>query len=84
MTEQDKSGASSPGRKLASEVGGELKREAGAWLKWFAVGAVVGAVILGGLGFYILGFKGLLGGAAVGAILGGTGLWLFYLNATTL
>lgn len=69
---------------LGDEIIGEVKREAGAWLKWAATGAVLGAVILGGLGFYLLGFMGLLGGAAAGAVLGAIGLWLFYLNATTL
>ncbi len=80
MSEQHKPESSS----LGNEIKGERRREAGAWLKWAFAGAAIGAMILGGLGFLILGYSGLFGGAAMGAALGGIGLWSFYLNATTL
>jgi hypothetical protein len=80
MSDQDKVEPPSFG----NEVKGELKKEAKAWLKWAFVGAAIGATLLGGFGFFVLGFSGLLGGAALGAIIGALGFWLFYLNATTL
>ena len=69
---------------LGSEIKADVKREVGTWFKWAAAGAMVGAVLLGGLGAYLLGSQGLLWGAGSGAVMGGLGSWLFYLNATTL
>jgi len=71
-------------RSLLGEVGQGLKNEAKSWLLWAGIGAVIGALTLGGLGLYLMGALGLFGGAAAGAILGGLGAWLFYMNATTL
>ena len=39
----------------------------------------VGAVVLGGIGLIIFGLKGLLIGAGLGAVVGGVGVWLFWL-----
>ncbi|MDP6963653.1 MAG: hypothetical protein QGF46_05750 [Planctomycetota bacterium] len=80
MIDQNKPESSSFGK----ELGEELKKEAGAWLKSLIMGAVLGAIILGSLGFYLLGTTGLLGGLAVGAVVGGVGLWLLYLNMNSL
>lgn len=80
MNEQDPQ----PPKSLGREVRDEAVREAGVWLKWAAVGALVGALLLGGLGLALFGFLGMLGGAGVGAVLGGVAFWAFYLNATTL
>ena len=84
MTKPNRSEETSFGRELAGEVGGELKREAGVWLKWFVGGALVGAVLFGGFGLYLFGIKGFLVGAAIGAAVGGVALWLFYLYANTI
>ena len=69
---------------FVSEVKDGVVREMGTWLKWALAGAVVGAVLLGGLGGYFLGFEGFLWGAGAGAAVGGLGFGLFYLNANTL
>lgn len=71
-------------RTLGQEVREDIVREAGVWLRWAVVGAIVGAVLVGGVGFWVFGFPGLVWGAGIGAALGGVGSWLFYLHATTL
>lgn len=68
---------------IARAVGKELVRETGRSLRWGGAGAVVGAVGLGGVGFYLLGLKGLAIGACAGAVLGGLAALWFYFEAST-
>ena len=75
-----------PSESLTKEVGrGVVKgllQEAKATLKWGVGGAMFGAAVLGGLGFWKFGTLGLGVGALAGAVLGGVGgIWV-YLSAT--
>lgn len=65
---------------FAREVGSGLKAEVRTSLRWAFWGAGLGAVVVGAVGFWLLGGTGLAYGAAVGAVAGGFGAWLFYLN----
>ena len=67
-------------KTFAKEVLSGLKEEARTSLRWAIGGAIVGAVVLGGIGLIIFGLKGLLIGAGLGAVVGGVGLSLLYLN----
>ncbi len=58
-------------KETSREVGKHLIVETGNALKWAAVGALIGAAALGGLGFWKFGVIGLAIGATFGAIIGG-------------
>lgn len=73
-----------PSSPIVEGVKEGLVEEAGRWLKWAFGGALLGALVLGGLGLYWFGLTGLGIGAAAGAVLGGFGAWLFYVSATSL
>ena len=65
-------------KETAREVGKELFNQSKLTLKWALGGAVVGALALGGVGFWFLGLSGLGVGALIGAVLGGfVGGWLY-------
>jgi len=70
----------SPGfmEEMARDVGKDLASETKTTLKWALGGAIVGALIIGGIGFWLLGMKVLgvsaLIGAVIGAIAGG---WIY-------
>ena len=65
---------------LAKEIRDGLAEEAKSWVRWAIAGAIVGAVLLGGIGAYFAGLKGLGIGALAGAVLGGIGVGLLYLQ----
>lgn len=67
-------------KPLAKEVLSGLKEDARSWLRWAIGGAIAGAVVLGGIGLILFGLKGLLIGAGIGAVVGGVGVSLLYLN----
>ncbi|MHC4938654.1 MAG: hypothetical protein ACYTHK_06770 [Planctomycetota bacterium] len=69
------------GDSLAKEIRDGLAEEAKSWLLWALAGAIVGAVLLGGIGAYFAGLKGLGIGALAGAALGGIGVGIIYLQA---
>ena len=65
-------------KETAREVGKELISQSKLTLKWALGGAVIGALALGGVGFWFLGISGLGFGALIGAVLGGfLGGWLY-------
>ncbi len=63
------------GRGLVSELGVSLR-----WALW---GAIIGALLLGGAGFWYFSWQGLGYGLLAGAVIGGVGAWLFYLFASS-
>jgi hypothetical protein len=68
--------AKSETEEFIKDVGKDLLRETGTTIKWAVGGALVGAVVLGGLGLWKFGITSLTIGAVVGAALGGaTGFW---------
>lgn len=72
---QDEDNSSPP--SVAREVGKGLIEDARSTLRWVGGGALVGALGLGGAGFWFFGTDGLLYGAAIGAVAGAlVALWL--------
>jgi hypothetical protein len=69
---------------VVKEVGKGLLKEARPTLKWGLGGPLVGAVALGGAGWFKFGAKVGLIGAGVGAVVGGIGAGWFYISATGL
>lgn len=66
-------------KELGRDVGKDLLRETVTTLKWAMGGAIVGAVALGGIGFWKFGTTGLAIGAVAGAVVGGAaGFWLYF------
>jgi hypothetical protein len=68
-------------KDVALDVGKGLLSETKITLKWALVGAFIGALIVGGAGFWFLGLKGLGMGALIGAVIGaiaGGGLYLWW------
>jgi len=66
-------------KELGRDVGKDLLRETGTTIKWTVVGALFGAVALGGLGLWKFGAEGLVIGAVVGAVVGGAaGVWVYF------
>ena len=65
--------------EILKDVGKDLLRETGTTIKWGIGGALIGAVILGALGFWKFGEVGLVVGAIAGAVLGGAiGFWAYF------
>lgn len=66
-------------KELGKDVGKGLLQETGTTIKWAAGGALLGALVLGGLGLWKFGTVGLGVGAIAGAVLGGiAGGWLYF------
>lgn len=66
-------------KEVGREVGKGLIRETGITIKWALGGALIGGVVLGGLGFWKFGTTGLAIGAIVGAVVGGVlGGWTYF------
>ncbi|MGB0413109.1 MAG: hypothetical protein ACPGJU_01570 [Coraliomargarita sp.] len=62
-------------KEVGREVGKDLVRETGTAIKWAVGGALIGAVVLGGLGFWKFGVTGLAIRAIVGGVVGG---WFYF------
>jgi hypothetical protein len=71
------------GKQLARGLGVGLVEEGRTWLRFAGAGAGLGAIGLGGAGFWYFGLEAGAIGAAVGAVVGGLGAWLFYLLAAS-
>ncbi len=69
--------------EIARDLGKDLASGTKTTLKWALGGAIVGALAVGGAGFWLLGIKVLgisaLIGAVIGAIAGG-GMYLWWLS----
>lgn len=66
-------------KELGRDIGKDLLCETGTTIKWTLGGALVGAAVLGGLGFWKFGVTGLAIGAVAGAIVGGAiGFWAYF------
>ena len=70
-------------KETARDIGKDLVGGTKTTLKWALGGAIVGALVVGGVGLWLLGMKGLgigvLIGAGIGAIVGG-GVYLWWLS----
>ena len=76
---QKKSGTMEFIKEIGREAGTDLVHETGTTIKWAMGGALVGAVVLGGLGFWKFGVSGLAIGAIAGGIVGGVvGGWFYF------
>jgi len=60
-----------------------LLKEAAVTLRWGLSGAVAGAALLGGIGFWKFGVTGLWIGAVAGALIGGVGAVVLYTVGTS-
>jgi hypothetical protein len=66
-------------RKLDERPEQDLVHETGTTIKWAVGGALIGAVVLGGLGFWKFGVTGLAIGAIAGGVVGGViGGWFYF------
>lgn len=71
-------------QEVIRETSKGLLKEAAVTLKWGLSGAVGGAVLLGGVGFWKYGSTGLWIGALAGALVGGIGAVVLYTMGTSL
>lgn len=77
MSENKSDKTSSPTPGFFVELGRSFADGAWETLRWVLVGAVVGAIALGGAGGYYFGWSGFGYGLVVGAVIGGlASLWL--------
>lgn len=67
-------------KEVARDVGKEFVSETKVTLKWALGGAIVGALILGGVGAKYLGLAGLGWGALAGAVVGSIAGALIYIT----
>jgi len=65
------------------DFGKGLLDDLGLSFRWALWGAIIGALVLGGVGFWYFSWAGLGYGLLAGAVLGGVGAWLLYLFALT-
>lgn len=66
-------------KEVGRDVGKELLRETGTTIKWAVGGAVMGALVVGGLGLWKFGVTGMGIGALTGAVIGGAvGGWAYF------
>jgi hypothetical protein len=81
MTEPDRDDPQS--ESFSQGLVKEFRQEARSALRWARNGAIVGAVVLGGIGLWYFGLVGLGIGAGIGAVVGGVGAFLLYSDAST-
>jgi hypothetical protein len=62
-------------KEIGRDVGTDLVRETGTTIKWAVGGALIGTVVLGGLGLWKFGVTGLAFGAIAGGVVGG---WFYF------
>ena len=72
------------GKELARDVSKGLLKETGVTLKWGLWGAVLGAIVLGGVGAWYFSAAGLVVGALAGALLGGIAGVVVYIQGSSL
>jgi hypothetical protein len=66
-------------KEIGRDVGTDLVRETGTTIKWAVGGALIGTVVLGGLGLWKFGVTGLAFGAIAGGVVGGVvGGWFYF------
>lgn len=76
---QKKSGTTGFIKEIGRDVGTDLLHETGTTIKWAVGGALIGAAVLGGLGFWKFGVTGLAIGAIAGGVVGGVvGGWFYF------
>ena len=76
---QKKSGIVGFIKEFVREAGEDLVSETGETIKSAVGGALIGAVFLGGSGFWKFGVTGLVFGAIVGGVVGGVvGAWIYF------
>ena len=76
---QKKSGTTGFIKEIGQDVGTDLLHETGATIKWAVGGTLIGAAVLGGLGFWKFGVTGLAIGAIAGGVVGGVvGGWFYF------
>ena len=78
---QKKSGIVGFIKDIGREAGTDLVSETGTTIKWAMGGVLIGAVVLGGLGFWKFGVTGLTIGAIAGGVVGGVAGGWFYFSA---
>jgi hypothetical protein len=71
-------------KELARDVSKGLLKETGVTLKWGLWGAVLGAIVLGGVGAWYFSAAGLVVGALAGALLGGIAGVVVYIQGSSL
>ena len=66
-------------KEIGQDAGTDLLHETGTTIKWAVGGALIGAAVLGGLGFWKFGVIGLAIGAIAGGVVGGVvGGWFYF------
>ena len=78
---QKKSGIVGFIKDIGREAGTDLVSETGTTIKWAMGGALIGAAVLGGIGFWKFGVTGLAIGAIAGGVVGGVAGGWFYFSA---
>ena len=78
---QKKSGIVGFIKDIGRDVGTDLVSETVTTIKWAVGGALIGAVVLGGIGFWKFGVTGLAIGATAGGVVGGVAGGWFYFSA---
>ena len=61
----------------------EAKSELRTSFRWAMWGAGLGAIALAGAGLWYFGTNAMVYGALIGAVAGGVGAWLLYVNLST-
>jgi hypothetical protein len=81
MTPEQRKTDTDESQGFVKEVAKGLVKEVGVTLKWGLWGALLGAIALGGIGFWKFGFTGLWVGALAGALVGGIGAIVLFTSA---
>ena len=77
MSQEEPRHSNSPNQGFLREMGRSLLDDAKSSLRWTLGGAVTGALIVGGLGAYYLGWSGFGIGLVAGAVIGILVVWWF-------
>ena len=83
QNDRDKAPSRGLVKETARDIGKDFVGGTKTTLKWALGGAIVGALVVGGVGFWLLGMKGLGIGVLIGAVLGaivGGGAYLWWLS----